>query len=855
MTTGGKSPAAEAINTTQSRPQLLKQFGSRSTGLKAAEVLKVRQQFGSNDLETHGKKSAVVIFFRQWKSPFVLILLIAAVISFALGELIDAFTIFGILLINNLLSFFQEFHSEKAVQKLQSIITDTVLVRRDNKIESVNRSEIVRGDILVAKPGTILAADVRWLETDRLEMNESVLTGESISVMKFMDPEQGNANTVLGFAGTHAVGGYGEGLVIATGAQSSLGKIIALTSSTKRVSSFEQGIKKLSNFILWLVIITLVIVFVANLIIKGTSEFIPQLLFSIALAVSVIPEALPAVVTITFTKGAMLLAKKKVVVRRLSAIEDLGHIQILCTDKTGTITENLLTLEEVKSTDPVHCLQVAGLAVEAESIDHSTASGISFDDAVLRFMGKKVSALKSWSVLWSVPFDPERKRTTNVAKQGKEVWLVSKGAAEVIVDFCSTDLAGRALTKTRKQEILQETKHMGTKGFRVLAVAYAPVAIQAQGKDYVEDNLVFCGLLAFADPLKASAKESIRRAKENGVQVKVLTGDSLEVARAVGIEVGILSPSDKVITGDEFDSMPASKRHQIVKGVHVFARVKPEQKFSIIQHLQHGATVGFLGEGINDAPALQLANVGLVVSNASDVAREAADIILLDRSLSVIIDGITEGRAIFTNISKYIRYTLIGNFGNFFAIAGISVLVPYLPMLPVQILLTNLLTDLPLMAVATDHVDPSDTRTPRFYNIREFAFLCLTLGIVSSMFDFIFFGLFFNESPAVIQTMWFITSIGTELLLIFSIRTRRSIFKAKLPSPVLTSLVVAAGTITLALPFIPFTRQAFHFVLPTSAWMITSGCLVLAYFICTEVAKLVYYAHAKSDNTGLHPVA
>lgn len=829
---------------TQTPEALMTQLHSRMEGLTEVEVERARAEYGLNTLNSHNKRSALAIFASQWTSPFILVLLGACVISIFLKEYIDAITIIAILLFNNILSFFQEYHSENTVEKLQSIVPDNVLVRRKNEIVSIDRNDVVQGDIFIAKPGAIVPADVRWVVADKLEMNESALTGESVGVIKSVDANPEIPTNTMGLAGTHVVEGYGEGLVVATGERSTLGKIINLTASAKRVSAFQQNLARLSKFILWLVIITLVIVFTANIFLKGADELFPQLLFSIALAVSVIPEALPAVITITFTKGAMALAKKKVIVRRLAAIEDLGQIQVLCTDKTGTITQNVMTLTEVHSTHTDECVKMAALALEADSTDRKHASALSFDDAIIRFSTHMQKELAAWKTLWSVPFDPERKRTTNVVRHGSTIKLVTKGAPETVLELCTQDMHDQSLTKSKKHEILEQAKHLGTRGFRVLAVAYAPTRVLSEGQDYKEERLTYCGLLAFADPLKDTAKKSIAQAQALGVQVKILTGDSPEVARAVAMQVGIIGAHEHVLTGDEFDALSSSERHARVRTTHVFARVRPEQKFSIIQHLQQSTIVGFLGEGMNDAPALRLAHVGLVVHNASDIAREAADILLLDRSLHVIVDGIIEGRRIFANISKYIRYTLIGNFGNFFAIAGISILIPFLPMLPTQILLTNLLTDLPLIAVATDHVEREDVRKPHFFSIREIAVMGLALGFVSSLFDFIFFAAFYENEPAVVQTMWFIVSILTELLLVFSIRTRKVVIFSKLPAPVLTTLTISAAIITVALPFIPFTRNLFHFILPTAEWMVIGLMIAGGYVVATEMAKAAYYRFA-----------
>lgn len=819
---------------TASTQDIFKLTQSSPEGLTTSQVEQQRLEFGSNQMKERGGRTWWQLIIDQFRSSFVLVLLGAVVVSIILREWFDAGTIIIILVANAVMGFVQEFHSQKITEKLKSIIQLDIDVRRDNKVVKIPKEEVVTGDVLLVKPGTVLPADVRWVVADRLSINESVLTGESVSVNKTTKPLSSAPGAVMGLAGTHVMSGYGEGVVVATGAKSALGKIIQLTSSTKRVSSFEQGIKKLSRFMLWLVTVTLVVVFVVNIATKGTDQLFTQLLFAIALAVSVIPEALPAVVTITFTKGALRLSKKKVVVKRLSAIEDLGHIQVLCTDKTGTITKNDMIVKEVASEDKELCLRYAFLESNTEQ---ST-----FDLAIEAALPDFETIRKDWKTTWSLPFDPERKRSAAVIQKGKESLLLVKGNPEVILELCD-DLPG-------KQEILQQAKKFGTQGMRVLAVAFQTDPKEVSPDVYKEAHLEFLGLIAFEDPLKETAKQAIADAEELGVQVKILTGDGAEVARAIAVQVGIMNNKDQVMTGAEFTKLSSAQKEHAVSTIKVFARVAPEEKYAIIQELQRKYVVGFLGEGINDAPALQMANIGLVVKNGSDVAREAGDIILLDNSLEVIVDGIKEGRTIFANVSKYIRYTLIGNFGGFYALAGVSLLIDFLPMLPIQILLTNLLTDLPLVAVATDHVDPLDVKTPQFYNIREIAFVGILLGLVSSIFDFVFFAYFRHSSPETIQTLWFILSIMTELALIFFIRSRRFFLKAGKPHFSLVYLIAGVFTLTLTMPYIPFTAEIFHFIQPSFQQLTVIFGIVIAYLVTTEVSKIIYYKFAPGvENT------
>lgn len=801
---------------------------NQKNGLTQAQAALLLQTVGPNVANSKQRSSWVNTLVSQFKSPFTFILIGASLISLVLGEVIDGVTIIGIVCLNGLFSFVQEYHSKKTAEKLQKIIEAKAAVRRDGQIVHIPNQQVVPGDILIVRPGTILAADVKWLETDQLQVDESLLTGESIAVVKNSHAKSLEVSLIDGLAGTRVLTGYGEGQVMATGPSSSLGKIVQLTTNTQRVSSFEQGLNRLSHFIVWMVGLTLTAVFLSNLFLKGTDQLLSELLFSIALAVSVIPEALPAVTTITFTKGAILLEKKKVIVKRLSAIEDLGHIQVLCTDKTGTLTENKMKIAKIQATDPEQCLLFAFLASEKEES--------SFDAAILEESKKVEKAAQGWKSIWKIPFDPDRKRSTVVVQKKEQQILISKGAPEVILASCS---------EKNKIALLQEAHTFGVQGFRVIAVAVNTKPLKTSEGSFQELSLKFLGFIAFEDPLKATAGESVRKAQDLGVEVKILTGDSPEVAKSIALQIGIMQQHDSVVTGEEFQRLSSIQKQEVVLNTAVFARVTPEDKYSIIQHLQHQKVVGFLGEGMNDAPGLQLATVGLVVQHASDVAREAADIILLDRSLHVIIEGIIEGRRIFANVSKYIRYTLIGNFGNFYAIAGISLLIPFLPMLPSQILLTNLLTDLPLILIAVDTVDATEIHQPKLFSIKEFAILGIVLGLVSSLFDFIFFALFRGQAPPVIQTLWCVTSILTELALIFSIRTHKFFAFSKPPKFSLMALIMLSATIILVLPYIPLFQEIFHFIQPTFSQLIIVGGIVTGYLILTESVKLIYYKSFK----------
>lgn len=820
--------------------EALKMLSAKSSGLELKKVEKRRSQFGMNELSEQ-KVLWYHIILRQFRSSFIYLLLGASLLAFFLKEYFDMAMILVFITINVSLAFIQEFKSEKAVALLRQFIKVRARVRRSGKEEIINASELVPGDIVIIEAGDIIPADIRLISENDLTVDEETLTGESVPIRK--DPaalKRGRIETFeaanIGFSGTRVVGGKGEGVVFATGKQTMIGDIAKLTEETKRVSAFEKGIDKFSKFILGLVLITLAFIFAANLFIKGEeADILELILFSIALAVSVIPEALPVVTSVSMSQGALRLAKKKVVVRRLSAIEDLGSVEILCTDKTGTLTENHLTVAEVFGRDQDKILYYAALANSFLN-DKKAEPNNAFDLAVWEKIpeGGRDNAAKAKRIS-ELPFTPERKRNSVLVEQDAGSELIVRGATESIFALCA------AWGFKSKQEWQEWAREQGDLGRRVIALAVKTAENKAKYDEKDETGLSLLGLISFIDPVKPSTKQAIAKANKLNIKVKILTGDSLEVARSVGKDVGMIRSDDEAMLGSELEKLSAEEQKLAVKKVGVFARVSPRQKYQIISLLQEKYNVGYLGEGINDAPALRIANVSIVVDHASDIARETADIILMQQSLGVIIDGIKTGRETFSNTVKYIKATLTSNFGNFYAIAAASLMINYLPMLPLQILLVNLLSDFPMIAIATDTVDEDELRSPKSYQVKDIVLIATMLGLVSTTFDFLFFALFYRISPEVLHTNWFIGSILTELILLFSIRTRLPFYKAKRPSKLLLWLTAAISLTTITIPFTYIGQTIFSFNRPSMAEIVTILSIVGVYFIITEVIKLYYY--------------
>jgi len=821
---------------------ILKEFSSDSAkGLSAAVAARRLADLGLNRLAIK-EVGAWHVFWRQFKSSFIYLLLAAMAITLFLGEFVDAIMVSVFLFVNVGLGFFQEYRSEKTVKLLNKYTRPRAKVLRGGKVEQADAEKLVPGDVVVLETGDKVSADCRLIEECDLVIDETILTGESAPVYKDSmvlkkSPSGYHQAVNLVFSGTDVMKGWGKAVVVATGKDTAFGQIAKLTGETRKVSDFEKGISRFSQFIIKMVGITIFLVFLANILIKrGDVNIFDLIIFSVALTVSVIPEALPLVTTFSLAQGAHRLAKNKVIVKRLSAIEDLGGIEILCSDKTGTLTENELKVANIHSGDHAKTIFLANVASAFEEKRRVEPFDIALEKEL---SGQQAEQLGKSMKLSEEPFDPRMRRNVVLAESSGKRLLVTRGAPEEVIEVCS------GLDDGERSKIEEWIVREGKQGHRVLAVAYKEgvgISEDVAGETMLKtDDFCFSGIISFVDPIKSSSFRAARRAKRLGVRMVVLTGDSREVAGSVAKEIGLIDSPDKVVTADEWERMKTDRRRKCLDHCMVFARVSPEQKFKIIEFLQAKYSVGFLGEGINDAPALKIAGVSLVVDSSVDIAREAADIILLKKNLEVILDGIEEGRKVFANTTKYIKSTLSSNFGNFFAVASSSLLIDFLPMLPIQLLLVNLLSDTPMISISTDSVDKDELESPKKYEAKEAIILSIILGVVSMLFDFIFFGLFFRHSPEVLRTNWFIGSILTEVALIFSIRTKSLFLKGSRPSASIIWLSLSVFIITLGLPFTSFGQNVFRFAPPSLDHAIMILSLIAVYFVCTETVKLLYY--------------
>jgi Mg2+-importing ATPase len=825
--------------TTLSTLALSSELSTSEKGLTSSEAKSRLKKYGENVLSAH-QVTWYEVLLRQFTSPFVYVLVAAALLSLILGEAFDGIMILAFIGINTILGFIQEYQSARTLELLKRYVVSQAKVRREDTEMLIDAKLLVPGDVIKIEIGDIVPADLRLISSNGLAVDESLLSGEAASVPKLSDALSIEASgisdsTNIVFSSSKIVSGSGIGIVVATGVKTIVGDIAKLTVETKREGLFEKGIAGFSSFILKMIVGILILIFALNLIIKGSGANVADLiLFSIALAVSVIPEGLPVVTTLSLSRGALQLAKNKVVVKRLAAVEDLGSIEVLCTDKTGTITENRMAVSGIYGPEQ-NMLFEAGLLSASYIAEGEAEPNNSFDLALWHKVSKAAQeSIRKVPRLADIPFDPARRRNSAlVTHKGKSVLFV-RGAPEAIANAST-------LTNEEKQALINWSAEEGKAGKRTIALARKELPKATTYTVNDESKLQFLGALSFVDPIKSTTVKAITDAKALGITVKIITGDGPEVAAAVAHQVGLISDPTHVITGDALEALPPPEQGAAVLSHSVFARVSPRQKYRIIELLKMSRRVGFLGEGINDAPALKTANVALVVAEASDIARDAADIVLLNPSLQVIVDAIRDGRGILENTTKYLKITLISNFGNFFSVALASLISDTLPMLPLQLLLLNLLTDFPMIAISMDNVDIEDVRRPETHDLHGVIFISVALGIISTIFDFVFFGLYRNDPTGVLQTNWFIGSVLTELFLIYSLRTKRICFNGSPISFTLALLTIPAALVAVILPFTSFGVRVFKFVTPTPMYIAQIVFVALAYFVTTEIGKRYYY--------------
>jgi len=839
--TGMSTPADDPY---WSRPidALLAALGSRREGLSSSEAAARLARDGPNVVSGDSRSSAARILLRQFRSPLVIVLLVASVIAGMAGETTDTLLIAGILAASTVLGFLQEYRAARSLDALRHRLGVSCRILRDGVVAARPVREVVVGDIIALSAGSLIPADGVLAASRDCFVIQSVLTGESLPVEKLTAPAARDASlserTNAVYMGTSVRSGIATMVVVRTGANTVFGGIASRLRLRRPATDFENGVRRFSTLLTEFVLVLTVIVIVINVLLDRPAH--ESLLFAVALAVGITPELLPAIVTFTLARGARDLASQGVLVRRLAAIENLGSMDVLCADKTGTLTVGAAQL--AAAVDPQGESSARVMALAATNARLQTGLPNPLDEVIVAAAERSATPIPPDTKVDECPYDFSRKRMSiavHDARSGSYL-TITKGALPQVLTICTDVRRGAGteeLSTAHRAAILARFERHARDGLRVLAVASRATSDPVAR----ESEMVFEGLLLFEDPTKPGIRETLRELRSLGVRLKIVTGDNRHTARHVAEAVGIEAPH--VISGEELQAMRDEALWQRARIADVFAEVDPNQKERIIEALRkHGHVVGYIGDGINDAPALHAADVGISVDGAVDVAREAADLVLLEHDLRVLARGIREGRVTFANTQKYILSTTSANFGNMLSMAAASAFLPFLPLLAPQILLNNLLTDIPSVALAGDHVDPEDVQLPSRWNMRRIRNFTIVFGGISSAFDVLtFFVLVWLAGPvaATFRSGWFLESLATEVLVLLAIRTPRPLFASK-PSRSLAglSVLVLAGSALLVqtaaggwLSFVP---------LPATLWYALGG-ITLAYVASVELTKRRLY--------------
>jgi Mg2+-importing ATPase len=817
---------------------LFEQLETAPNGLTADEAKRRLRIYGPNRLRASKRTDALTLLVAQFKSPLILILLVAVGLSFFFNQSIDAMIIIAIVLLSSLLGFWQEKRAADAVQGLLSIIKMEATVLREGVEMTVPVDDVVPGDVCLLNAGDIVPADAAVIESKDLFVDEAALTGESYPVEKETGtvaketPLMKRASSL--FMGTHVVSGSAHALIVRTGTATEFGRMSEHLSLQPPETEFEHGVRRFGYLLTDVTLILVLVIFGITVFLNR--PVIDSFLFALAIAVGIIPELLPAIISINLAVGAVHMARMKVIVKQLASIENLGSLNILCVDKTGTLTEGSMKFNG--ALDAAGETSDKALLYAYLNASYQTGFTNPIDDAI---RDRRQFDLTGYQKVDEAPYDFVRKRLSIlVAQEGKYV-MVTKGAVNSVLDVCSfVELASgvRHLPEMRN-DIERRYASLGADGFRTLALAYKHVDSSHITRSD-EAGMTFLALLVFFDPPKEGVTQVLHDLKTLGITVKVITGDNKPVAASTARSV--LGYEPKMLTGKELHSMSDDAVRAMAKTVDVFAEIEPNQKERIIAALRHsGNTVGYLGDGINDASALHASDVGISVNTAVDVAKQAATIVLLEKDLGVLCAGVREGRRTFANTLKYIFMTTSANFGNMFSMAGAALFLPFLPLLPKQILLNNFLTDFPAMAIATDSVDREQLYQPQGWDIRFIRNVMIVFGIVSSVFDFLTFGaLIFvlKTGPDEFRTGWFIESVLTEILIIVVLRTWKPFHKSALSRALLIAMILVV-IITLALPYSPLNELLGFKPLPLSSLLVL-GLISLLYVAASEAAKRVF---------------
>jgi Mg2+-importing ATPase len=825
--------------------ELLSRLGTGSNGLGAKEAKLRRARYAPLRLKPHQDIRPLYVLLSQVRSPIILILLFAAVVSYFLSDPTDALIILTIILVSALLGFWQEHGAAKAVAALLALVRVTTEVWRDGRLLEVPLEEIVPGDVIDLSAGSSIPGDGIVLESKDLFVDEAALTGESYPAEKFPAAVSADApldrRTNCVFLGTHVVSGHAKAVIAQVGRETEFGRLTRHVMLRPPETEFERGVRRFGYLLLEVTLLLVFAIFAINVYLQR--PVLDSFLFSMALAVGLTPQLLPAIITVNLSHGAKRMARQRVIVKRLAAIENFGSMNVLCSDKTGTLTEGAMHLQAALNLDGAPSERVRHLAFLNAAYETGFINPL--DEAIRTQCACDLSGYRK---LDEVPYDFLRKRLSILVAAPATHLLITKGAVEQVLDVCS--LAERsdgdaAPVGEHLREIRARFQDLNRQGLRTLGLACRDMGGTAHIDKEQESAMTFLGLLVFADPVKPGMAETIASLRRLGVSPKIITGDHRLIAAHISSQVGL--NGERLVTGPDLRRMTDEALVQRVNDLDVFAEVEPNQKDRIILALKRaGNVVGYMGDGINDAPALHAADVGISVDSAVDVAKDAADIVLLKKNLAVLVQGVREGRMTFANTLKYVFMATSANFGNMFSMAGASVFLTFLPLLPKQILLTNLLTDIPEMTIATDRVDHELIDRPRRWDITFIRRFMLTFGLVSSVFDYLTFGALLwvlQASPEQFRTGWFVESVISASAIVLVIRTRRP-FIASRPSLALTLATLAVAALTLLLPVLPIAGPLGLTPMPLS-FLLLLAIILAGYVVTAEAVKRRFYNNVR----------
>lgn len=821
---------------------LLQKLNTSLDGLTDSEAETRFKQYGPNSLKKQKRSGGLVLFLSQFKSPIILILLFAAALSLFLLDSTDALIIFVIIFFSSLLGFWQEHRASSAVKRLLAMISITATVIRDKVQKEITFEEIVPGDIVLLSAGSKIPADCSLLESKEIFVNEAVLTGETYPVEKITGTVPHDTpiskRTNLLFMGTSVVSGSGKALVIKTGQETEFGKISDRLRLRAPETEFERGVRRFGYFLMQITLVLVIAIFAIN--VYYSRPVLESLLFALALAVGLTPQLLPAIISVNLSHGARRMATHKVIVKRLASIENFGSMNVLCSDKTGTLTEGLVKIRSFLDTSGNENEKV--LLYSYLNAFYETGFTNPIDEAI---RSHQKFDLSSYTKLDEVPYDFNRKRITILVSKEKKNLMISKGALLNVLSTCSLAETSQGIVEINqvKGSLIQRFEELSQQGLRVLGISYKEInSVTITKAD--ETSMTFLGFLVLHDPLKDGIADTIKSLKNLGISLKVITGDNRLVASSLGSQVGL--SNTKILTGMELAHLSDEALYQQVNNIDIFSEVEPNQKERIVMALKtSGNVVGFIGDGINDSPSLHAADVGISVDSAVDVAKEAADIVLLEKDLGVLVEGVREGRRTFANTLKYVFMATSANFGNMFSMAGASIFLSFLPSLPKQILLTNLMTDFPEMTISTDNVDKEAVDRPRRFDNKFIRKFMIIFGVLNSASDFATFGVLLALGANVEQfrTGWFIENVVSACLVVLVVRTRKPLFKSKPSKYLLIASLIVIGVV-IVLPYTLLGKEFGFVSLPVSIVGIIM-MVIAVYIIAVEATKRLFYKRVK----------